>query len=271
MGHKVSVVTGVKSENFTKPGNAVNEIWVGNTEVISRLPFAGSDMDQAGWAKDGMPKIPWHNFIIPLKRDVHTIANFTHNVNFSTVSQLPSDKLICCNQDGCISDGLVTKNVITSQLVNQSSHELCNAILWMILPLYLLISPIILHIGVLKYDGLRPYDKRDATLSFGRALFGTAYFVIGSVLAWLGGSALLQSHVAYHVGNVYFFVNPDLLSLALLFSFLVIFHLLIGLWAVRALWKDWFKARRESRRWQDEEVMVEVCEKIPNAGSQSSP
>ena len=68
MGHKVSVIHGVRSEDYYKPGNAVNEIWIGHLELISRLPFGDSDMGQAGWPHGGFPKIPWHNFIIPLKR-----------------------------------------------------------------------------------------------------------------------------------------------------------------------------------------------------------
>jgi hypothetical protein len=67
MGNKVSAITGVKSPNFLKPGNAVNEIWVGDLEVVSRLPFGDSDMAQAGWPKGDWPKIPWHPFIIPFR------------------------------------------------------------------------------------------------------------------------------------------------------------------------------------------------------------
>ncbi|KAJ5374091.1 hypothetical protein N7517_006097 [Penicillium concentricum] len=70
MGNKVSAVNGVKSEHFYDQGNAVNEIWVGDVEVISRLPFGDSDLEQAGWPAGDFPKIPWHHFIIPLhKRD----------------------------------------------------------------------------------------------------------------------------------------------------------------------------------------------------------
>ncbi|EER41869.1 conserved hypothetical protein [Histoplasma capsulatum H143] len=67
MGNKVSAVTGVRSPNFFEPGNAVNEVWVGDLEVISRLPFGDSDMAQAGWPKNDYPKIPWRPFIIPLR------------------------------------------------------------------------------------------------------------------------------------------------------------------------------------------------------------
>ncbi|PYI05000.1 hypothetical protein BO78DRAFT_470891 [Aspergillus sclerotiicarbonarius CBS 121057] len=73
MGQKLSAIHGVKSEDYDKPGNAINEIWLGDVEVISRLPFADSDMAQAAWPKGQFPKIPWHNFIIPWKRGVSTV------------------------------------------------------------------------------------------------------------------------------------------------------------------------------------------------------
>ncbi|KAF3482890.1 uncharacterized protein GIQ15_02214 [Arthroderma uncinatum] len=66
MGNKISAVSGVKSPNFYQPGNAVNEIWVGDLEIISRLPFGDSDMAQAGWPKNDYPKFPWRPFVIPL-------------------------------------------------------------------------------------------------------------------------------------------------------------------------------------------------------------
>lgn len=70
MGNNISAVHGVKSDHFYDQGNAVNEIWVGDVEVISRLPFGDSDLEQAGWPKGDFPKIPWHHFIIPMqKRD----------------------------------------------------------------------------------------------------------------------------------------------------------------------------------------------------------
>ncbi|KAF9885766.1 hypothetical protein FE257_012348 [Aspergillus nanangensis] len=75
MGHKVSAVTGVKSDNYYDPGNAINEVWVGDVEVISRMPFGDSDIGQAGWTEDGVPKIPWKNFIIPMKRDMSAASS----------------------------------------------------------------------------------------------------------------------------------------------------------------------------------------------------
>ncbi|EAW08313.1 uncharacterized protein ACLA_030460 [Aspergillus clavatus NRRL 1] len=68
MGQRVSAIHSVKSENYYEKGNAINEIWIGNVELLSRLPFGDSDLAQASWPIGGWPKIPWHNFIIPLKR-----------------------------------------------------------------------------------------------------------------------------------------------------------------------------------------------------------
>ncbi|KAA8648530.1 hypothetical protein EYZ11_008823 [Aspergillus tanneri] len=68
MGQNVSAINGVRSDNYYKPGNAINEIWIGDVELISRLPFGDSDIAQAGWSNGGWPKVPWHNFIIPMKR-----------------------------------------------------------------------------------------------------------------------------------------------------------------------------------------------------------
>ncbi|CAI7621491.1 unnamed protein product [Penicillium glandicola] len=76
MGNKVSAVHGVKSDHFYDQGNAVNEIWVGDVEVISRLPFGDSDLEQAGWPPGDFPKIPWHHFIIPMQKR-HEAGNLT--------------------------------------------------------------------------------------------------------------------------------------------------------------------------------------------------
>lgn len=73
MGNRISAVSGVKSSDFYKPGNAVNEIWMGDLEVVSRLPFGDSDMAQAGWPKGEWPKIPWRPFIIPLRAATQSV------------------------------------------------------------------------------------------------------------------------------------------------------------------------------------------------------
>ncbi|KAJ6156783.1 hypothetical protein N7497_005668 [Penicillium chrysogenum] len=90
MGNKVSAVHGVKSDHFYDQGNAVNEIWFGDVEIISRLPFGDSDLEQAGWPPGDFPKIPWHHFIIPMhKRD--EVSNMT-----ACVPSWPND---CTCQD----------------------------------------------------------------------------------------------------------------------------------------------------------------------------
>lgn len=99
MGHKVSVVRGVKSDHFYEQKNGINEIWVGDVEVISRLPFGGSDQEQASWPAGGVPKIPWHHFIIPFQKrsdegnmsSQHTLSNETHQTSPCTcMSRLPT-------------------------------------------------------------------------------------------------------------------------------------------------------------------------------------
>ncbi|KAJ5758074.1 uncharacterized protein N7511_006768 [Penicillium nucicola] len=62
--------------HFYDQGNAINEIWIGDVEVISRLPFGDSDLEQAGWQKNSWPKIPWHQFIIPLRKRDDTSDSF---------------------------------------------------------------------------------------------------------------------------------------------------------------------------------------------------
>lgn len=92
MGHKFSAVNGVKSDNFYNQGNAINEIWLGNVELISRLPFGDSDRGQAGWPPGSWPKIPWHQFVIPLKRDMElvntTVSIVGNNITVTDILQI---------------------------------------------------------------------------------------------------------------------------------------------------------------------------------------
>lgn len=92
MGHKFSAINGVKSDNFYSQGNAINEIWIGNVELISRLPFGDSDRGQAGWPPGSWPKIPWHQFVIPLKRDMElintTVSIVGNNITVTDVVQI---------------------------------------------------------------------------------------------------------------------------------------------------------------------------------------
>ncbi|KAJ5085959.1 hypothetical protein N7532_010730 [Penicillium argentinense] len=101
MGNKISAINGVKSSDFYAPGNAVNEIWIDKHELVSRLPFGDSDLGQASWPLHDWPKIPWHQFIIPLKRDLesvqcpsmasNTTAYFEYEgVNYTITPPLPN-------------------------------------------------------------------------------------------------------------------------------------------------------------------------------------
>jgi hypothetical protein len=83
MGNRISAVNGVRSPNFFQPGNAVNEIWLGDVEIISRLPFGDSEMAQAGWPKGDYPKLPWRPFIIPLRA---AVAKTTETISSASTS-----------------------------------------------------------------------------------------------------------------------------------------------------------------------------------------
>ncbi|KAJ5656885.1 hypothetical protein N7507_008835 [Penicillium longicatenatum] len=95
MGHNISSINGVKSDNFYEQGNGINEIWVDDLEVISRLPFGDSDLGQAGWPAGNWPKIPWHQFIIPLKRDLNSTSN-VKRVNVSNNTLTMTETVACC-------------------------------------------------------------------------------------------------------------------------------------------------------------------------------
>jgi hypothetical protein len=95
MGHNISSINGVKSDNFYEHGNGINEIWVDDLEVISRLPFGDSDLGQAGWPAGNWPKIPWHQFIIPLKRDLNFTSNIKR-VNVSNNNLTMTETIACC-------------------------------------------------------------------------------------------------------------------------------------------------------------------------------
>lgn len=82
----VSSIHGVKTPDFYAPGNAVNEIWIDKFELVSRLPFGDSDLGQASWPPHDWPKIPWHQFIIPLKRDLDAMENATTTTTTTTIT-----------------------------------------------------------------------------------------------------------------------------------------------------------------------------------------
>ncbi|KAL4778956.1 hypothetical protein BJX76DRAFT_342141 [Aspergillus varians] len=260
MGQKISVVNGVKSENYTQPGNAVNEIWVGNTEIISRLPFGDSDMEQAGWPKKGMPKIPWHNFIIPMKRALSTSApSTTYNPSFrlGVIPQVPSDRMVCCSQDGCISDPQITNTVITAQLVSKDSSHLFNAFLLSYLACCVLCMPQVLRrMGFMKYDPTIIYNKR-VVLRFA-LLMGvlTMLYTIGTVFAWLAMSASSQAYQVYQINS------SDWKVLDGVARWFVLYHTVASTWATGMLWSNWWKIRRDSAR-PDEEILIEFSEGKP--------
>ena len=98
MGNRISVRNGVRSPDIYQPGNAVNEIWIDDFELISRLPFGDSDMAQAGWPKGDYPKIPWRPFIIPLRaaigRAVKSVRDSPSSLSRrSLVSSSPTEML----------------------------------------------------------------------------------------------------------------------------------------------------------------------------------
>jgi hypothetical protein len=128
MGNKVSAVHGVKSDHFYDQGNAINEIWVGDVEIISRLPFGDSDLEQAGWPPGGFPKIPWHHFIIPMhKRD--EVANIT-----TEHIAMETNNTICACRDWMPKNGylgMFTGISLDSACFIGASFLTCTAILFM--------------------------------------------------------------------------------------------------------------------------------------------
>ncbi|KAL5339066.1 hypothetical protein BJX70DRAFT_177596 [Aspergillus crustosus] len=252
MGHKVSVVTGVKSENFTQPGNAVNEIWVGDTEIISRLPFAGSDMDQAGWGKDGAPKIPWHNFIIPLKRDIHEIheiVDFNHNVNFSSIVDVPPNILVCCNRDGCMSNAQLTDVVITNTHLNQNPwlFIIAFAVMNFSITALLYIALIRLNNPII-HDSKTRYDESEVQRSAFEALFTTRLLAVGGASVCLGAVLFLYAHQAYLLSSRY------LLCVVYSYSSVTLFSACLAVWAVHSLNKHRDKVWEAFQRQREERI-----------------
>ncbi|KAL4886764.1 hypothetical protein BJY04DRAFT_77362 [Aspergillus karnatakaensis] len=276
MGHKVSVVTGVKSENFTQPGNAVNEIWIGDTEVISRLPFAGSDLDQAGWGADGKPKIPWHNFIIPLKRDTNETHNFAHyNLRNNCSSASEPANLICCNPNGCFTSNITSTEITTIQLSARSSDALCNSISWMIAAMYFLATPVIFSIVAGRYSfawdiRVHRHDRIPATrFLFKVATINTACLVLGIACWGMGFTRFMSSPIGYHHGNVWQMVNMDLAIVALSLFLMAIIYLFISASCVHGTWRAWNQVRRGQLYWplEEEEIMLEEHARTPSDSS----
>ncbi|EEQ92344.1 hypothetical protein RJZ56_006047 [Blastomyces dermatitidis] len=185
MGNKVSAVTGVRSPNFFEPGNAVNEVWVGDLEVVSRLPFGDSDMAQAGWPKNDYPKIPWRPFIIPLRA---TVSAAVKSRSLFSIADPASD------WSASLRDSAATKLVLICWVTMQ------------ILAIPVLMVPIALHLvprnhftaygddenevqdpSIPSNDDAgspdnSPRRKQDA--AFARALLGSVFHVTGVLLVY---------------------------------------------------------------------------------------
>ncbi|KAL2842784.1 hypothetical protein BJY01DRAFT_248935 [Aspergillus pseudoustus] len=239
MGHKVSAVTGVKSENFVDPGNAINEIWVGNTEVISRLPFGDSDMAQAGW-----PKIPWHNFIIPMKRDLSSFENLQGTIpyahaNWTTITQWPADKLICCNQLGCMTNNITTDYMFTQLRFNQDPTLMLVVWFLTLVTLVCLQLPCRKLIENPRYDPKKHYNARESRKFLVNALTSTTVTIIGLVFAGLTAALWVKAHYVYELKTW------DHLLWEYGFYISVPLFALLSIFDVYRNWTDWIRITEE--------------------------
>lgn len=211
MGNKVSVIRGVKSNDYYKPGNAINEIWLGHLELISRLPFGDSDLGQSAWPTGGWPKIPWHNFIIPLKRrgldkpddgdpNYHHLPVSADTVSFETASLIAA---------------------------------------WVLLFLVVLAYsvPIVLRRYSIPYDMIHGKDKveqRKGGYAL-RAYVATTALFIGLVLSVLDLQALVVNRRVSDANS------SNLILLQVLAALVSMVCLWYSIKAVYALWADWRK------------------------------
>lgn len=215
MGNKVSVIRGVKSNDYYKPGNAINEIWLGHLELISRLPFGDSDLGQSAWPTGGWPKIPWHNFIIPLKRrgldkpddgdpNYHHLPVSADTVSFETASLIAA---------------------------------------WVLLFLVVLAYsvPIVLRRYSIPYDMIHGKDKveqRKGGYAL-RAYVATTALFIGLVLSVLDLQALVVNRRVSDANS------SNLILLQVLAALVSMVCLWYSIKAVYALWADWRKISRQ--------------------------
>ncbi|KKK13632.1 hypothetical protein AOCH_007307 [Aspergillus ochraceoroseus] len=174
MGQKISAVNGVKSDNYFEPGNAINQIWYGDVEMISRLPFGDTDMGQAGWAS-GFPKIPWHDFIIPLKRDLNTTTVDNPAAGCCPISLIRHD-LVLGVFIYCL--GVTAIAIFTSHILK---------------------FPADIRRVIPRYSPDITYTRSRARLHAGAVLFSTLYLVVGLVALWLEYSSW---SVLIHVFNL---------------------------------------------------------------------
>ncbi|OJJ39567.1 hypothetical protein ASPWEDRAFT_37371 [Aspergillus wentii DTO 134E9] len=228
MGHKVSAIHGVKSDNFYKPGNAINEVWVGDLEVISRLPFGDSDLGQAGWPIHGYPKIPWHNFIIPLKRRA-----------LSDSASSPSPD--CPGQrDAALlpfSPLSRTASLITALLLS-----------FVAIAAYYL--PIILNDTSHNQIHQRLQQKKRWYAI--RASIATTSLIAGLVIA------LLDFHALTAVSDA--LSDSMLVPMKFLWAFIATFGFFYSAMAVNSLWASWREIRRRANEedGEDEEDYINV-------------
>ncbi|KAI9371518.1 hypothetical protein BJX61DRAFT_543591 [Aspergillus egyptiacus] len=221
MGQKVTAVTGVRSENFTQPGNAINEIWAGNTEIISRLPFGDSDMAQAGWPENGMPKIPWHNFIIPMKRSLDTTTS-----NFTTVDNTTMQS----------ADSLARR-----RLLNEVANKLFQQDPLIYLPAMIITIAAMATVELTRriryrspsFSPRTTYAPEDVQHLAFRARLAIWTFVTGMAIWMLAGMAWMSLHELLGC-------NGPLMCQATEFVIALhaIFDAFSGAWCVRTLWGD---------------------------------
>ncbi|KAL4941526.1 hypothetical protein BDV06DRAFT_179632 [Aspergillus oleicola] len=258
MGHKLSAVNGVRSENYTEPGNAINEIWIGNTEIISRLPFGDNDMEQAGWPTNGMPKIPWHNFIIPMKRDLQVLGNDTGPVNICNMSNVTVDRIVWCNPIVCITvQG--PHEEITALVKYSDAAFLINAIAWTVFAyLYLLTPQRARRNRALVYEPVRTHNRRDVT-DFGLdALMTTVSFAVGIGLSFLSVWLWAQARHFCKLSSWDWQLVQLVQSVVGLFLF---YRTVLGARVLGNIWKDWWRMRRDVVRQErrSKERLEEEC------------
>ncbi|KAL4798059.1 hypothetical protein BDV19DRAFT_386717 [Aspergillus venezuelensis] len=241
MGHKLSAVTGIRSENFTEPGNAINEIWVGNTEIISRLPFGDNDLEQAGWPAGRMPKIPWHNFIIPLKRDLQIVANSTGPVDLCNIPNATVDRIVW-SFSGCTLTIMGSHEDIAWLFKYSDIVLLIGAIAWTVAAYFCLSVPQRARRNKrLVYDPAARTHYRNDVHAFQRGAFvATSFWIVGAVFAtfalwfWAQAEGFCQLSKWDHWRLVWWVV------MAVLYYTNVLAGLALG-----DIWTGWLRMRRE--------------------------
>lgn len=225
MGNKLSSVHGVKSEDYYQPGNAINEIWVGNVEIISLLPFGDSDKAQAGWKK-----IPWHNFIIPMKRDAAVVERAETGLE----RRSPGGTM------GVSSDILESRSVSLTVVIALSIAAAAAFCL-----------PVLIHRSTPVSRDTHGTEKRvlRRRSSTVRAGIATASLILGLVIA------LLNFHTMSIFGSRG--QNAARIVLEVLCAAGATVGSFCSAGAVCSIWTDW----RESRRWW----MSEDCRDVSDS------